>query len=197
MTAPEQTSERAPERAPARGGSPLRKKYQGVPLWLWVVGGTAVVTGVFVFVRNRRKGAADTGADTGDTSTDTGMTSPAYGNPISLVPFDNNGPNISSDQYNALITSLNNLNGTLSKPVTQPGGTADYYNSSVAAKLPGKFNQKWNMRELARALLPAADQSDKNKVELELRALRKYNPTWTNTTQPLGGHEFRKPVHTA
>lgn len=199
MTAPE----RAPESgAPARtrGGMSLTRRYQGVPLWLWVVGGTAIVTGVIVFVRNRRKGAADSGDTAGGTDTaGGGSTSPAYGNPISLVPVDTNGPDVSSDQVTSLLTAINNLNGTLSKPVTQPGGPTGN-TTSVDAVIPGKLNFKWTQRDLARALLPKDQQSDANAVERELGLLHKYNPTWItsgpNATRPLGGHHFRKPVTT-
>lgn len=194
MTAPETPPQAGPSRRGA--GSPLAKRYNGVPLWLWVVGGTAVATGVFVFIRNRRKsGTGATDATATPTGAD-GSTSPAYGSPISLIPVDQSGPGITSDQYNSLVTAITALQGTLSKPVTPPAtGTAG---GSVEAVIPGAFNFKWTQRDLARALLPEAQRSDKNAVERELGLLHKYNPTWItsgpNPTRPLGGHKFRKPV---
>lgn len=182
------------------GGLSLRRKYQGVPLWLWVVGGTAVLTGVVVFIRNRHKGGADQVDDSQSTDTATGSQSPPYGNPISLVPVDQNGPGISADQVNSLATAINNLNGTLSKPPAGTPGGGSGNSTSVDAIIPGPLNFKWTQRDLARALLPESQRSDANAVERELGLLHKYNPTWITSgphaTRPLGGHRFKKPVTT-
>jgi hypothetical protein len=65
---------------------------------------------------------------------------------------------------------------------------------STHEKIPGKFNQKWNLRALAKYLTPAAKRNDPNAVEAELRSLIAVNPTWRGQSTVLGGHDFNMPI---
>lgn len=118
----------APERQ-ASGAGWMTKKWAGLPVWGWALGGGLAV-GVG-FILWRRHVASLAASDTQDT-TQQGTQSP-YANPETIVPV-NQG--LSQRQYQDILDAISKIQGPAS---TAPGGTGtntgDYHYAVKESKL--------------------------------------------------------------
>lgn len=166
------------------------------PLWRnpWVLaGGGGALLGGIALLKKRGGGAPDA------------QVSPGAGQ---FIPsnFDDGGTGAYNNLQNeieafqqqlngfASTTDLNELKTKLDQ--LQPLSPGSPLPKTVPSVIPGKLNQKWNLRELAKYLTPASKRNNPNAVELELRALVAANPSWRGKTYVLGGHKFNNPVVT-
>ena len=94
------------------GGSGLKKKYNGVPLWAWTLGGTIGIAALYLVWRSHKAAAADTG-----TTAETSSSSPDFASPVgeTIMPI-NQG--LSQAQQQAILDAIAKLNGPASKPAT-------------------------------------------------------------------------------
>ena len=102
--------------APGAGGSFFQRRVAGVPVWVWIVGGAAVLGAVY-FLYRRRANAATQAANAQTSSTSSGQDTSPY---TTIVPVDQG---LANEQYQALLDALKNLQGAPSTPTTPPAGT--------------------------------------------------------------------------
>lgn len=82
----------------------LNQKKSGIPLWLWIVGGTVVVAGAYFFIRNRGSKSSTPQPQTNTVPTD---------NPAGL----------STEQYESLLAQLRDIQSSeQNEPNPTPGG---------------------------------------------------------------------------
>lgn len=84
----------------------LGKKKSGVPLWVWIVGGTVVVAGAYFFLKNRNSSSANAANQQQSTA----------------VPTDNPA-GLSTQQYESLLAQLRDIQSSeQNEPNPTPGG---------------------------------------------------------------------------
>ena len=95
------------------GGSGLGRKYAGVPLWVWTVGGTAGVAAIWLLYRSRKAAAAAAAAPGADTSGGQGLTAGG----TTILPYDQG---LAQQQYQDILNAIKAGQGA---PSTPPGPT--------------------------------------------------------------------------
>lgn len=103
---------------PPAGGGGFSRKVAGAPLWVWAVGGGAVLGLVWMVVR-RNKSTAGSQAAASDTTSTGDQTNPT----TILGPSDYGRGGLSEAQFEQLLAAIQSLQGPTSTPPvisTQP-----------------------------------------------------------------------------
>lgn len=164
------------------------KKWHGVPIWGWAVGGGAVVGVTWIMWRRHVAlvAAASQSSDSAAGADQQGAFSP-YANPETLVPV-NQG--LSQTQYQGIIDSIGKINGPPStQPPSQPGTPKPKFTLHYIGKLHGKPQ---NIRAVAKRFAPHPDNAD--NVEIELRRIIALNPQLRGKSTVPGGFPLKVPV---
>lgn len=154
--------------------------------WLLAAGGGAVLAVGTLIARKKASGNAD--------SANSGVLQPANLNDSATGAYQNLQGEIESLQQliagipansPAVPSLLGDAQIHLGNGTSHPAGMGI---------IPGKLDQPFSLRALAKRLLPANKQNNPTAVEEELRRLIAVNPSWKGRTTVLGGHRFNIPA---
>ena len=95
------------------GGSFFQRRFAGLPMWVWIIGGAAVIGGIW-YLRRAKAASAAQSADAATAQNPTDNTIP-----YSIVPVDQG---LSEQQYQDLLNQLKTLQGPPSTGTTPPAG---------------------------------------------------------------------------
>jgi hypothetical protein len=180
----------------------FKEKAGPIPVWGWVL--VVVAGGYYVYKKRAASSASSAAATT--TSTDTGtntttggmdygpaLISAEYSLQNQLGVLDSAvGSNTSAEGANTAAVTNNNVDlGKNTLAVT--GNTASQASHTKQFTVPGSFNQKVGLRDIAKAMLPPNMQKQPNAVESELRRLVSANPGLKGSSFAYGGHKLNSP----